>query len=355
MVEFEYTIFIILLLTGVLNAKPPRQRLATLIILIGILLAFIPPAYLIKVPWNLILGLVIPVLLWQNIRRIVNAEWRGWKSVVLWIISVLMFSGALWIGGSLNWPSALLFGVIAASMIWRANEPEKGASYMSLIGPLTLIILLTEVDVAIQTPNHYMGGIFSGAFFGLIAALIGLYYLRKAPAKYHSWIGIGQVYLAYWLSYFFGVSAVTAALISIITFIWLNQYYKLGFHETEPFAPLNTWPGFGLILVLFMLLGWQAHQPVSSLSIIEMGVGTLIGLTITWLGRRLEIPAFENQKALWLAGLRAGILLFPAVLLWPRDIFQQPVQLAVALGIAVLITGISYLGLLFYFPKTKRP
>jgi len=39
MIEFEHTIFILLLLTGVLNAKPPRQRWATLIILIGVLLS----------------------------------------------------------------------------------------------------------------------------------------------------------------------------------------------------------------------------------------------------------------------------------------------------------------------------
>ena len=52
MIEFEHTIFILLLLTGVLNAKPPQQRWATLIILIGVLLVFIPPAHTITVPWD---------------------------------------------------------------------------------------------------------------------------------------------------------------------------------------------------------------------------------------------------------------------------------------------------------------
>ncbi len=104
MIEFEHTIFILLLLSGVLNAKPPRQRWATFIILIGVLLVFIPPAQAIKVPWNLVLGLVIPLLLWQNIRRIVNADWRGWKSVSLWGISVSLFMFALSFFGALNWP-----------------------------------------------------------------------------------------------------------------------------------------------------------------------------------------------------------------------------------------------------------
>jgi len=355
MIEFEHTIFILLLFTGILNAKPPRRILATVIVLIGVLLVFLPPSQTIPIPWNLILGLVIPLLLWQNVRRIVNADWRGWKSVALWLIAGVIISLALWLGGALNLPSSLLFGMIAASMIWRACEPEVGASYMSQVGPLTLIFLLTEVEIAVQTPDHYIGGIFSGAFFGMIAAFIGLYYVKKMPREYHSWIGIGQVYIAYWLSYFGGVSAVTAAMVSVMTFVWLNQYYKLGFHETPPLAPLNTWPGFGIVLVLFLLLGWQGHQPVSTLFILEVAIVAIIGIGIAWVGSKWKIPAFQNQSVFLMAGLRAALLLFPALLLWPRDSLQDPLQLAVAIGTAVLVLGMIYLGLVFYFPDTKGP
>ena len=351
MVEFEHTIFIMLLLVGALNAKPPRQPLAILIILIGVLLVFIPPAPAIKFPWDLVLGLAIPLLLWQNIRRTINADWRGWKSVTYWGISVLIFGFALWLGGAMNWPGAILFGVIAASLIWRAGEPESRASYMSQVGPLVLIFLLTEVEVAIQSPNQYLGGIFSGASLGVVTAFFGLYLLRKTSPKSHAWIGIGQVYLAYWFSYIAGVSAVTAAFVSVMTFVWLNQYYQLGFHKETPPAPLNTWPGFVLVLALFLLLGWQSHQPISILLFIEVMVGVLIGLGITGLGRRWEIPAFQKQKSFWLVGLRTALLLFPALLLWPRGALQQPVQLAVALGITVLVIGMSYFGLSFYFPR----
>lgn len=353
MIEFEHTIFILLLLTGILNAKPPRQRLALAVILAGILLVFLPPTRAVSIPWDLILGLVIPLLLWQNARRIVSAEWRGWKSVSLWGAASLIISLALWLGGALDWLGSLLFGIVAASMIWRASEPEKVSSYMSLVGPLTLVFLLTEVEIAIQTPDHYIGGIFSGAFFGMIAAFIGLHYLRKAPRKYHSWIGLGQMYAAYWLSYFGGVSAVSAALVSVMTFFWLNQYYQLGFHETPPMAPLNTWPGFGFILALFLLLGWQGHQQVSALLIVEVIIGAMVGILIAWLGGRWNIPAFGKQHVTWLAGSRAAVLLFPALLLWPRDTLQDPLQLAVAIGLAALVLGMVYLGLVFYFPKNR--
>lgn len=351
MVEFEHTIFILLLLVGVLNAKPPHPRWATVMILIGIMMAFIPPAHKFPIPWDIALGLVVPLLLWQNIRGIVNADWRGWKSVALWIIAVLIYSAAFGIPKVLNWPGALLFGVIAASMIWRPGESEEGASYMSQIGPLTLLFLLTEVEAAIQSPDHYLGGIFSGASFGVAAALLGLYLLRKVSPKFHAWICIGQVYVAYWFSYIAGVSAVTAALIAVMTFVWLNQYYQLGFHEKAPPAPLDSWTGFVFILFLFLLLGWQAHQPISSLFVIEVVIGTLLGLGITWIGRWWEIPAFHKERPYWMAGARIALLLFPAVLLWPRNTLHQPIQLAVAIGISILVIGFSHIGLSYYFPK----
>lgn len=355
MIEFEHTIFVLLLLTGVLNAKPPKQRLGIMIILVGIFLAFLPPALRINIPWNLVIGLVVPLLMWQNIRRITTADWQGWKSVILWIISVVILSFALLFGGGINWPGALLFGMIAASMIWRAGEPEESSSYMSQVGPLALVFLLTEVEAVVQSPNQYMGGIFSGASFGVITALIALYLLRRTPPKYHSWIGIGQAYLAYWFSFYTGVSAVAAVLVSIMVFIWLNQYSKLGTRITDPVAPLNTWPGFGLVLALFLLLGWQGHQPVSTIIILEVLAGAAAGLGITWLGRKFDIPAFQKERSLLMAGLRTGVLLFPALLLWPRDILGQPLLLAIAIGLAVLVIGMSYLALLFYFPKTGNP
>ena len=240
-------------------------------------------------------------------------------------------------------------------MIWRAGEPVKSSSYMSQVGPLALVFLLTEVEAFIQSPNMYMGGIFSGASFGVITALISLQLLRRTPSIYHSWIGIGQAYLAYWFSFYAGVSAVAAVLVSIMVFIWLNQYSRLGTYITDPVAPLNTWPGFGLVLALFLLLGWQGHQPVSTIIILEVLAGAVAGLGITWLGRKLDIPAFQKERSLLMAGLRTGLLLFPALLLWPRGILAQPLFLAIAIGLAVLVIGMSYLALLFYFRKIGNP
>ncbi len=351
MIEFEHTIFIILLLSGILNAKPPRQRWAALAILAGVLLVFLPPARQIEIPWEIIIGLIVPLLLWQNIRRIINSDWRGWSSTILWVITTLIFSFALLLIGALNWSGALLFGVIIASMIWRAGEPENQASYMSQMGTLTLIFLLTEVDAAIQSPNHYVGGMFSAAFFGFVTAILALYLLRRVPPQLHSWISIGQVYVTYWFSYSAGVSAVTAALVSVMTFVWLNQYKQIGMRVKTLPAPLNAWSGFGLILGLFLLLGWQAHQPVSAILLVEVIAGASLGLLITWIGRKWNIAAFHKERAYWMAGARIALLLFPALLLWPRDILYNPIQLAVAIGISVFVIGFSHAMLSYYFPR----
>ncbi|MEK6256830.1 MAG: hypothetical protein N2C13_05880 [Chloroflexota bacterium] len=351
MVEFEHTIFILIVLSGILNAKPPRQRWAIFILLIGVLLVFLPPAHEILLPWELILGLTLPLFLWQNIRRLVTADWQGWANVIYWGISTLIFTVALWLIGDLAWTADLLFGMIVASMIWRASESDSRPSYMSQLGMITLIFLLTEAEVAIKSPNLYIGGVFSAAFYGLITALFGLYLLRKVPPKFHSWICIGQSYFAYWFSFIAGDSAVTATLVSVMAFVWLSQYYQRGFYIKKLPAPLNTWTGFSLILILFLLLGWQTHQSVSILLLEEVIAVTFLGLAITWIGYKLKISAFQKQSSIWLVGLRVAVLLFPALLIWPRDILQQSNQLLVAIGIAVLVIVLSYMGLSFYFPK----
>lgn len=345
MLIFEHRLFTLLLLSGLLNAKPPRQRWALLVILIGFLLIFLPPASEVPLPWETILGLVIPVLLWQNIRRITTAKWRGWTSLFLWGITVLLISIFLWLVGGHNWPGGLLFGVIVASMIWRASEPESGATYMSLMGTLTLMFLLTEVDVAIQSPNQYMGGVFSAAFNGLVSALFGFYLLRKVRPKFHSWVGLGQVYFAYWFSFFIGVSQITAAMVSVMSFVWLRQNSRLGiYYETALPAPLNSWPGFSIIFAIFLLLGWQGHQPISTLLIVEVIMGTLLGIGIAWLGNKRINPTLQNRSSFWWLGLRITLLLLPALLIWPRGILEQPTQLLVAIGLSVLVLGFSYLG-----------
>ena len=74
MIEFEHSLFKLLLLVAVLSAKPPGRKWLPLVIAIGFLLALLPPPISIPIPWNIILGITIPLILWQNARRIIAAQ-----------------------------------------------------------------------------------------------------------------------------------------------------------------------------------------------------------------------------------------------------------------------------------------
>jgi hypothetical protein len=350
MAEFEHSLFKLLLLVAVLSAKPPGRKWLLLVIAGGFLLAFLPPATSVPVPWNLILGITIPLLLWQNARRIIAAQWQGrGKDIILWFVSAGLFALLLWEFKDLKVFGATLFGLVAASMIWSAAETDRSASVVSLIGPFTLIFLIAEVEPMVQSPNQYLGGIFSGLSFGAVIALVAIYITRKTPAKARDWITLGQIYLAYGFAYLTGVSAVAASLASVIVYVTIGLSLDFWPHTRVKPTPLNTWPGFIFILALFLLLGWEAHYPLSSRLLLEVVAGFILSLAIAWTGQQLNLKAFPKDSPLWKIGLRVSLLLFPALLIWPRQTIQQPLQLAYAFGIAVLLLVAVRLSLDYIF------
>lgn len=340
MAEFEHGIFLLLLLVGVLNAKPPRPALMTLVILIGFLLAFLPPARQVPIPWELVLGLAVPVLLWQNGRRLVHARWRQrGAEIVLWAAAALAFGATVWVGSDLAWTGSVLFGLLAASMLWRAVEPEDRASHIGQLGPLTLVFLLAEVAPAVETPTRYLGGMFSGAAIGIAIAFLAGRAAVRLRTNRTPWIALGQVYLSYGLAAFIDASAIVAALFSVLIFteialreaLWPNG-------EVRP-APLNTTSGFLVVLALLLLLGWQAHQPLTPILLLEVAIGLVVGWAVWWLGRRLQLGWFRDAP--WQIAARIGLLLFAAVLVWPRPPLLQASLLAIAIGLAALISVLS--------------
>ena len=100
---------------------------------------------------------------------------------------------------------------------------------------------------------------------------------------------------------------------------------------------------------MFLFLGWQAHHPISTVLILEVISGCIIGLFIAWLGYRLKLPSFSHQVTIGQAGLRVALLLFPALLIWPRNTIHEPVYLAFAFGIAGLLLAISTVTIGYYF------
>ncbi|MGD8751490.1 MAG: hypothetical protein PVG14_08720 [Anaerolineales bacterium] len=352
MVEFEHTLFQLLLLVGLLNSKPPQYKYTPFIIGTGLLLAFLPPIIPIPIPWDLILSISIPLLLWQNALRIINSRWRGkWKELFLWLGTTLLFWALLTFTNTLEIPGAILFGLITASMIWRSGETVSASSFISQIGPMTLVFLLTEIEPLVETPTRYIGGIFSGASFGILFALIAVSINQKSGPRLRNWIAIGQIYAAYGFATFLGVSAVAASLASVIVYVVLGMYRGIWPDKNVKPAPFNSWAGFGLSLVLFLFLGWQAHHPISAFLLLEVLLGCGIGMLIAWIGLYLKLPSFDQRGSIWRAGLRTALILFPALLIWPRGIINESTFLAYAFGIASVVLAISRLMLYSFFEE----
>jgi hypothetical protein len=200
----------------------------------------------------------------------------------------------------------------------------------------------------IQTPTQYVGGIFSGISVGVLIALGALYLAQKTTPQARNWVAVGQVYLAYGFAYVAGVSSVAASLASVITFVTVGLYVSLWPHNRVQPTPLNTWPGFTFILILFLILGWQAHYPISSTIVLEIAFGFVLSVLIAWIGQRLKLETFSADIPLWRIGLRVSLLLFAALLIWPHQTLQQPILLAYAFGIAVINMAIAKISLDYF-------
>lgn len=349
MLEFEHSLFKLLLLVAVLSSKPPGRKWLPFIITLGFLLAFLPPPVSIPIPWEALLGLSIPILFWQNSRRIITAQWAGrGKDFLIWVVSAILFALVFWTFKELEVYASVLFGLVAASLMWSVGESERKTSIVSMIGPFTLIFLLAEVEPMIQSPTLYLGGIFSGLFFGAVIALISVFLTRKIQPRFRNVIPILQIYLAYTLAYFAGVSAIAASLASVIVFVTVGLYIDLWpFKRIEP-TPLNTWPGFFAVLVMFLLLGWQAHYPPSDYFWIEIVIGFVLSVVIALVGQRFGSEAFPTSIPMWRIGLRVSFLLFPALLIWPQQTLEEPMLIVYAFIIAIVNLLIAKVSLNYF-------
>ena len=170
MIEIEISLFLLLLLLGLLNAKPPHPRLSIALLTAGLLLAFLSPVVKVRIQWETVIGLTIPILLWQNARRLSIARWiSSYIGIILYLSTIALYSILVASSDNLLWYGSILFGVIAAGILWRAGEPESASSYFSQLGPLILIFLLIEIEPALNNPARYFGSLSSGYWNGALA------------------------------------------------------------------------------------------------------------------------------------------------------------------------------------------
>ena len=337
----EHSLIMLLLLIVLLSARPRLSLTAQAAIVGALALALVVPIVPVELPWNWLAAVALPVLLWQTAQPLVNAQ-RPIKieEILLWLALALGIGGLLALTAESSLAGAFLFGVLAASMGWRALEVDAAqASYLGQFGLLTLAFLLTEIDLLIEVRDMYalmlLGGAVIGAVWGYASVQIAL----RLPGgrKRDTW-SIAQVYLAYGIGLILGLSGIATAMMSMAAYlvhgarrgVWASG-------DLQP-RPFDARPIFGAAVAVLALFGWQTHVALTLPLLLDVGLGLVIVGIVVWLGRVLKISLFRVEHPFAKVLGRAGLLLIPALLLWPRQALLTPEPLGLALVLAVMAT-----------------
>lgn len=339
MPSLEHTLFILLLLVGLINSRV-LQGFWWWIVGFFLTLALISPVIPVTLPWAWLAGLFIPLLFWQTAQRLINARLSKEikpVDVSLWIGVTLALSLALLFFGNMILSSALLLGFLITSMVWRATEGEQSPSMLGQFGPLMLAYLLVEVAPAVNPPNDtYLRVLFGGAAVGLVTGFAGVYISERIPAGWkRDTFSVGQGYFTYLVTLLLGLSAVAGSITSIV--IYAAYGARRGLWESgyvQP-RPLDSRPVFVIIVFVLAVVAWQTHIWLTPVLILDLLIGLVIVALAMWIGRLFNSNSFQEDHSLGKVVARAGFLLAPALLLWPREILLEPEPLAIAFVAAV--------------------
>ena len=342
MTILEHSLIILLLLVALLNSAV-LQGLMWWLIGGGLALAFLSPTPPISLPWDWLAALAIPLILWQTAHRLVSARWaeKG-RDFALWLGLAAAISAFLWLSEDLAPAGAILFGLLSASMMWRATEEQSQPSYLGQVGPLALAFLLAEIAPAVEAPGRYFfalsGGSAIGAFIGYLAGRI----IPKFAHDLHQEIlSLGQVYLAYAVASLLGMSGVAAALLSVTVFVAYSVTQGLWTDGRIRPRPLDRKPVFLSAVVVLAFFSWQMHVPITPRLMVEIAIAMILTALAVWVGILMKSPTFLAERSFIRVLRRVGFLFIPAIFLWPRETLLDPVPLMIALaaaGLAVLGT-----------------
>jgi NhaP-type Na+/H+ or K+/H+ antiporter len=275
--------------------------------------------------------------LWQVAVRLATAHsdftWRAWLA---WILTALLIGLALGVGAKVPPAGAVLVGILAASLMWQVRERVVGSTELGAFGQLALAFLLVEVDVILHPLDLFLGSLFVGASLGLILGYVGVRLAFRLPAgDARNYFCLGLAYVAYLAGALIGGSAVVTA---AVTALMVSVYgYNVGLWPTTQMlpTPLKRSGVFVVSTGIFLLLGWQAHVPLTAGRVAGIGLGVVAAAIGIMLGRWLAPLPEEATLPLHQAFLRkerkVALLLVGTLLLWPQEAFLEPRPLALAL------------------------
>jgi hypothetical protein len=341
--ELEHALIMLLLLVGLLSIHGKYERYVPWVIIGGVALSMFTPIHIIEPAWPIISALVLPPLLWYAALRLsITRPAFSWRSLLAWLLLIILIGLAISLGGNVSVAIALLMGILAASLIWQIRERAIGSSDLGAFGVLTLALLLVEVDVALHPLGPFLGILLSGVALGLLLGFIGVRLAPRFPAgKTRGLFYLGLTYFAYLGGVLMGTSGVTMA--TMTGLVIASYSYSVGLWPTqeEQPAPLDQGFVFGLMAGTWLLLGWQAHVSLTAVHITGIGLalvaaafGVLVG---RWLTPLPEVSIRPLPQALLRKQGKVFLLLLGVLLLWPQEAMLTLFPLAIALLAALLI------------------
>lgn len=346
MIALEHTLIMLLLLVGLLNAKPNIPRFARWVVIAGVFLAFVAPVVRLTLPWNWLSALVIPLLIWQIAHRLVGAQWlASYRDAAIWFFLVVGITLVIAQTAGLALSIACLFGLLIVSMVWQAAEETRSASLLGMLGPLTLAFLITEIDPAISNPGRYMLSLFGGLGLGALVGYLAVQVALRIPVGFRrDLFTVGQVYLAYIVGIVLGVSSITAAVFSVIVYVAYGVRRGVWPEGRIGPRPLNSPFVFLPAAAALAFFAWQTHVPLAPFLVLEIGLTLLVVMLAILIGRWMKSRTFTGERLFLHILPRVTLLLVPAALLWQPAVPLNPGPLAVALLGAGLTTLSVHLG-----------
>ena len=341
--ELQHALIMLLLLVGLLSIHGTYRLFVPWVIVGGVALSMFTPTHIIEPAWPIISALVLPPLLWQVALRLASVRPAfSWRSFLAWLLTIILIGLALSFGGKVLLASALLIGVLAAGLMWQLHERDIGSSDLGAFGQLTLAFLLVEVDAALHPLGPFLGSLFSSAALGLLLGFVGAKLAPRLPAgNARNLFYLFLIYFAYLAGVVIGTSGITMA---IMTGLVVASYsFSVGLWPTKEEWPasLNQWWVFVPLAGIWLLLGWQAHVPLTAVHLTGIGL-VLVAAAISVLIGRWLAPMPEDfvqplPQSLFRKERKVFLLLLGVLLLWPQEAVLTPLPLAVALLAALVI------------------
>ncbi|GAB4536463.1 MAG: hypothetical protein Kow0063_22010 [Anaerolineae bacterium] len=339
----EHALIMALLLVGLLSIRGEQRRYVPWVVLAGVALSLFTPVHALDFTWPVVSILILPPLLWQMATRMATARAAVAPKVWLaWLLVVLLISLALGVGARVPPASALLLGILAASLVWQIRERAAGSTDLGGFGQLTLALLLAEVDVALHPLGFFLGSLFAGAVSGLLLGYLGVRIAFRFPStEARNLFCLALAYLAYLGGALMGGSGVVTATMTGLVVAAYGYHVGLWPSVATLPAPLSRWGVFVLLAGVFLLLGWQAHVPLMAPRVLGIGLGLVMAAVGVLAGRWLVPTSQETARPVLRALLRKErkvfLLLLGVLLLWPPGVVLELWSLLVAL-LAALVT-----------------